>query len=145
MILRVQNVVWILSCVACLIVFIFVFFPSWKTIFKQSRHLAICQALKLFLIAISTPSRELGRSIEISFGSRQLVDRSSFFLSFYWIVPWQILDSWICQSLFARHLAWHLSRHLYLSRFTGLLFKHESRFPSHFSRSFSQQTYLLTS
>ena len=39
MILRVQNVVWILGCVACLIAFISMFFPSWKTIFKQSRHL----------------------------------------------------------------------------------------------------------
>ena len=38
-ILRVQNVVWILGCVACLIAFIFAFFPFSKTVFKQSRHL----------------------------------------------------------------------------------------------------------
>ena len=41
MILRVQNVVWIIGWVACLIAFISVFFSSWKTIFKQSRHLSI--------------------------------------------------------------------------------------------------------
>ena len=46
------------------------------------RHLAICQALKLFLIAISTDPRQLGGSIGKVPGpliaSRQLVDRSSF-------------------------------------------------------------------
>ena len=36
MILRVQNVDWILGWVACLIAFIFVFFPSWKTILDTS-------------------------------------------------------------------------------------------------------------
>ena len=48
----------------------------------QPRHLAICRALKLFLIAISTDPRQLGGSIEnvlgSSIASRQLVDRSSF-------------------------------------------------------------------
>ena len=37
------------------------------------------------------------------------------------------------------------SRHLYLSRFTGLLFKCRSWFPSHFSWSLSRQTCLFTS
>ena len=87
--------------------------------------------------------------IEISSGSsiasRQLVDQSRFFLAFCWIVPRQILNSFICRRLFSQHLAWQLSRHLYLLRFIGLLFKRESRFPSHFSRSLSQQTCLFTS
>ena len=78
MILKVQNVVGIFGWVACFIAFISVFFPYWKTIFKQSRYLAICRALKLFLIAISTNPRQLGGSIgkvpRPSIASRQLVD-----------------------------------------------------------------------
>ena len=82
MILKVQNVVGIFGWVACFIAFISVFFPYWKTIFKQSRYLAICRALKLFLIAISTNPRQLGGSIgkvpRPSIASRQLVDWSRF-------------------------------------------------------------------
>ena len=37
------------------------------------------------------------------------------------------------------------SQHLYLSRLTGLLFKRESQFPTHFSLSLSRQTCLFTS
>ena len=73
------------------------------------------------------------------------MDRSSFFLAFCWFVPRQILNSFICQRLFPWHLARHLSRHLYWSRFTRLLFKRESRLPSHFSWSLSWQTCLFTS
>ena len=82
MILKVQNVVWIFGWVVCFIAFISVFFPYWKTIFKQSRYLAICWALKLFLIAILTNPRQLGGSIgkvpRPSIASRQLVDWSRF-------------------------------------------------------------------
>ena len=99
------------------------------------RHLAIYWAFQLPLIAILIASRQLSGSIEISFGPsiayRQLVDRLSYFLIFCWFVPRQILNSFFCWCLFA----WHLSRHLYLSRFTGLLFKRKSRFPPHFSWS----------
>ena len=34
-----KIVVWIFGWAACLIAFIFVFFSSWKTVFKQSRQL----------------------------------------------------------------------------------------------------------
>ena len=59
------------------------------------RHLLdtwlICRALKLFLITILTPSRQLGGSIEkvsvSSIASRQLMDRSSFFNHVWWILP----------------------------------------------------------
>ena len=71
-------------------------------------HLAIYWAFQLPLIAITIASRQLGGSIEISFGpstaSRQLVDRSSFFLAFCWFFPQQILDSFIRRHLFAWHL-----------------------------------------
>ena len=68
------------------------------------RHLAIYQAFQLPLIAILIASQQLDGSIKISSGSsiasRQLVDRSSFFLAFCWFVPRQILDSCIYRRLF---------------------------------------------
>ena len=79
MILRGLYCVWIIGCVACLIVFMSVFFSSQKTVLKAystpPRHLAICRASKLFLIEILTPPRHL-------------VDRSIMFLS-----PQQLLNS----------------------------------------------------
>ena len=125
MILRVQNVDWILGWVACLIAFIFVFFPSWKTILDTSLTPG-------YLLSFSTSSYRNHNSfsitrwidwdffwtlnsfstadglIEISSGPstacRQLVDRSSFFLAFCWFFPQQILDSFIRRHLFAWHL-----------------------------------------
>ena len=59
------------------------FSPLEKLIFMLSRHLAICRALKLFLIAISTLPRQLGGSIKkvpgSSIASWRLVDWSRFF------------------------------------------------------------------
>ena len=138
------------------------FLSNLDTFSTLSWHLAICQALKLFLIVISTPSQQLGGSIEISFGSsipswqlggsieisfgssiasRQLVDWSSFFLAFVELsldrpsiaesVEAFLLDTWLDTCL-------NTSRHLYLSKFTNLLYKGLARFPSHFSRSLSR-------
>ena len=141
---------WLSCMIDCIHICVF---PSWKKLFLSNLdsfstppwHLAIYRAFQLPLIVISIASRQLGGLIEISSGSsiasQQLVDQSRFFLAFCWIVPQQILGSCICRCLFARHL----SQHLYLSRFIGLLFKRESRFPSHFSRSLSRQTCLFTS
>ena len=71
------------------------------TISTPPRHLAICRALKLFLITISKLPRQLGESIEkvpgSSIASRQLVDRSSFFSYLCCFVPRHLLDSCICQ------------------------------------------------
>ena len=115
-ILKVQNVVWIFGWVVCFIAFISVFFPYWKTIFKQSRYLAICWALKLFLIAILTNPRQLGGSIgkvpRPSIASRQLVDRSSFCSWSGTFVPRYLLDTCICRRAFPRHLPRQMARHL---------------------------------
>ena len=54
------------------------------------------------------------------------------------------LDSCICQYFNFRHLAQHLSRHLYLSTFTNLLYNGSTRFPSHFSRSLSLDRSVLS-
>ena len=58
------------------------FLSNLDTFSIPPRHLAICRALKLFLIAISTDPRQLDGSIEKVPGpliaSWQLVDRSSF-------------------------------------------------------------------
>ena len=91
-------------------------FPFLKTDFKPPRHQAICRALTLFHIAISTLPQQLGGLIEnvpgSSIASRQLVDRSSFFqpllmcpstdsqqlhlLTFFFSTP---LDTSICRDL----------------------------------------------
>ena len=117
-----------------------------------SRHLAICRALKLFLIAISTDPRQLGGSIEKvprpSIAYRQLVDRSSFcscvfalFLNTFSTtssVDVVFLDTFLNKWL-------DTSRHLYVSRITKDLYKGQARSGSHFSRSLSRQKCLFTS
>ena len=117
-----------------------------------SRHLAICRALKLFLIAISTDPRQLGGSIEKvprpSIAYRQLVDRSSFcscvfalFLNTFSTtssVDVVFLDTFLKKWL-------DTSRHLYVSRITKDLYKGQARSDSHFSRSLSRQKRLFTS
>ena len=154
MILKVQNVGWIFGWVACFIAFISVFFPSWKIFLSNldisstlARHLAIYRALKLFLIAISTDSRQLGGSIGKvpgpSIASRQLMDRLSFcycvfafFLDTFSIAAFvdvvfidTFLDKWldtsICQEL--------------------LRYKGQAWSGSYFSQSLSQQKCLFTS
>ena len=67
MILRVQNVDWILGWVACLIAFIFVFFPSWKTILDTSLTLG-------YLSSFSTSSY---RNHD-SFSTTRWIDRDFF-------------------------------------------------------------------
>ena len=78
-----------LSCMLdCIHVYVSLFLKNWFLATSiDPQHLLdtwiACRALKLFLIAISTPSRQLGGSIEKVPGSliasRQLMDRSSFF------------------------------------------------------------------
>ena len=69
-----------------------------KLILKASstppRHLAICRASKLFLIAISTPGGSIKKAPIPSIASRHLVDRSSL-ISCVWC---------FCTSTLARHL-----------------------------------------
>ena len=119
-----------------------------KLVFSNFDTWLIYRALKLFLIAISTPSWQLGGSIEkvpkclIAF--QQLVDRLSFFNRVWWILPWHFS---IAASVDALTLDTFLdtSRHLYLSSFTNLLYKGLAWFPSHFSRSLSWQIHPFTS
>ena len=119
------------------------FFPSWKTVFKLSRHLLdtwlAIKLLSFVLITISADHWQLGGSIEKvpgpSIASRQLVDRLSFcscvltlFLDtfstavsvdivFFDIILDRCLDT---------------SRHLYLLRITKDLYIGFSRSSSHF-------------
>ena len=93
------------------------FLSNLDTSLTLSRHLAVCQALKLFLIAISWAVSTVGGSIgkvpRPSIASRQLVDWSSLFLSFVELS----LDSSSIASFVDAFFPWHLSRHLprYLS------------------------------
>ena len=143
-----------LSCIFdCIHVCVFLFLENWfLAISIDPWHLLdtwlICRALKLFLIAISTPSRQLGGSIKKVPGSliasRQLVDWSSFFNRVWWILPQHLSTATSVDALtFDTFL--DTSRHLYLSSFTDLLYKGSVRFPSHFSRSLSRQICLFTS
>ena len=108
-----------LSCMHdCTHIYIFPFLKNWfSAILTPYRHLAIYRAFQLPLITILIASRQLGGSIEISsrpsIASRQLVDRSSFLLTFCWFVPRKILDSFICRRLFARHLSTPLFVEIY--------------------------------
>ena len=121
MILKVQNDVWILSWVACLIAFISVFFPSWKTVFKQSRQLLDTSSTPGYLSSSWAFSyHNLDRS-SIAGGSIKKVPGPSItggsiellFLCLCF-VPRHFLDSCICWCCF--------SRHLYLSRITEDLY-----------------------
>ena len=131
MILKVQNDVWILSWVACLIAFISVFFPSWKTVFKQSRQLLDTSSTPGYLSSSWAFSyHNLDRS-SIAGGSIKKVPGPSItggsiellFLCLCF-VPRHFLDSCICRCCF--------SRHLYLSRITEDLYICSSRSDSHF-------------
>ena len=65
-----------------------------KTSSTPPRHLAICRASKLFLIAISTPGGSIKKVPIPSIAYRHLVDRSSL-ISCVWC---------FCTSILARHL-----------------------------------------
>ena len=111
MILRVYNVDWILGWVACLIAFISVFFPSWKTVFKQSRQLLDTSSTPGYLSSFST---SFYHNLD-SFSTARWIDRQTFwtlnsfsiaggsikllYYLFCWIVPRQILDGYISRSL----------------------------------------------
>ena len=141
----------IFGWVVWLIAFIFVFFPFWKMVFKQSRHLAICQALKVFSYHNLDRSSTVGGSnVKVpgpSIASQLLVDRSSFsscvfslFVNtFSTVVSVDVvfldtfLDRWL-----------DTSRHLYLSRITEDLYICSSRFGSHFF-DFSQSVHSYSS
>ena len=108
---------WLSCMLDCIHVCLFLFLKNWfLATLKNSRHLAYLSSSKLFLIAISTPSRQLHVSIKkvlgSSIASRQLVDQLSFFNRVWWILP-PPFDSCICRRFnslhLARHLSWHLS------------------------------------
>ena len=104
MILRGLYGVWIISYVACLIAFMSMFFSSRKNVFKKActtppRHLAICQASKLFfLITISTSSTPDGSIEKVTvslIATARSINRAT------------ILDMVVSSSTLAQHL--HLS------------------------------------
>ena len=136
----------------CFFLFEKLFLSNLDNFLTPPRHLAIYQALKLFLITISTPSRQLSGSIKktlvSSIASRQLVDRSSFFNRVWWILPWHLsiaafVDVFLLDTYLDRCL--DTSRHLYLLRFTEPLYIGYVWSGFHFSRSLSRQTCLFTS
>ena len=93
---------WLSCMLNCIHICVFPFLKNWfYAIPTPPRHLAICRALKLFLIAISTLPRQLGGSIKkvhgSSIASRQLVDRSNFFSYLCCFVPRHLLDNCICR------------------------------------------------
>ena len=105
MILRVFNVDWILGWVACLIEFISIFFPSWKTVLKQSWQLLDTSSTLGYLSSFqafsyrnlntsSTPGGSIEKVLVSSIASRHLVDQSSL-ISCAWC---------FCTSTLARHL-----------------------------------------
>ena len=153
MILRVYIVDLILGWVTCLIAFIFMFFPSWKTIFKQSRQFLDTSSTPSYLLSFSTSSYH---HLD-SFLTARWIDRQSFWpLDSWWIDRASLLSFQLNWSLINPQQL-HLSKpfmldayldtfwHLYLSRFTKLLYIHLARFVSHFSQSLSWQIHLFTS
>ena len=116
-----------------------------KQVFSNLDTWLICQALELFLITILTDPQQLSgfikKVLEPLIASQQLVDRSRFcscvfalFLDTFSIAASvdvvfmdTFLDRWLDTS-------WHL----YLLRFTDLLYKGPTRFGSHFSRFLSR-------
>ena len=100
MILRGLYGVWIIGCVACLIAFISVFFSSRKTVFKSLLNTSSTPGGSIKKVLVSSiASRQLGRSIELLF-------------LIWWFVPRHMLDTYICQRLFSRHLPRQIARYL---------------------------------
>ena len=139
MILRVQNVVWILGCVACLIAFIFAFFPFSKTVFKQSRHLHNTSRHLAYLLSSSIDfyrnldtSRQLGGSIEKP--PVPLIAPRSIKLILLW-TPLDTSRQLHLSKLLKLDTYLDTSRHLYLSRITKHLYKGSNAIRSSFSRS----------
>ena len=95
---RFQNDVWILGYVACLIAFISVFFPSWKTIFKQFQHLLdtsqylayLSRFSIVFFIAISTPLDSLVDRLRNLLSPRYLLDPLSLLCCGHLDTSWQM-------------------------------------------------------
>ena len=116
------------------------FLSNLDTSSKLPRHLAICQALKVFSYRNLNRSSTVGGSNEKvprpSIASRQLVDRSSFYSCVFALFLNTFLDSCICRRFFFLNTfldRWlDTSRHLYLSRFIEDLYTLSSRFGSYF-------------
>ena len=119
------------------------FFPSWKTGFKLSRHLLDTCSTPGYLSSFQTFSyRNLNRS-----STTRWIDRESswtldsfsisgglielLFLCLYFI-PRHLLDGFICRRCLSQHLPRQMAQHLYLSRITEDLYIGSSWFGSHF-------------
>ena len=160
MILRTKNVAWIFVWVACLIAFIFVFFSSWNIVFKQSRQLLDTSLTSSYLSSFSTSSYH---NLD-SFSTTRWINRQTFWnldsfltasgsMSFFIIFFVELfLNRSLTVASVEAFYAQHLSQHLYLSRFTELLYIHSAlsicHFAWHLSRSicpFTSQTSLTHS
>ena len=104
-----------------------VFFSSWKTAFKSwldtssipPRYLVVCQASSAFSNrnpdSFSIPSGSIENGSASSIASRHLVDRSSFYSWFCWVVPQHLLDTSAVDVHFSRHLPRQISQYLSIS------------------------------
>ena len=113
MILKVQNVVWIFGWVACFIAFVSVFFLSWKTDFKLSRHLVETSSTPGYLLSFqaffsyhnldssSTPDGSIEKVTVSLIATARSINRAT------------ILDMVVSSSTLARHL--HLSTAIFLT------------------------------
>ena len=141
MFLRVQNIVWILGCVTCLIAFIFVFFPSWKTVFKQSEHLSIPSlSFEIFSFFLSQSLHlSIVKSInrEISY----LLDPLSLLCYGHLDTSRQLHLSKLLNLDTCLNTSWHL----YLSRFTEVLYIGSYAIQTSFPRSLSIYPWLFIS
>ena len=143
MILKVQNVVWIFGWVACFIAFVSVFFLSWKTDFKLSRHLVETSSTPGYLSRSETFSYcNLDRSSTAGWIDREsswTLDNFSIvggsikllFLCLC-LVPRHLLDSFIYRHCYSRRLPRQMARHLSLSRITKDLYKGQAQSELHF-------------
>ena len=105
------------------------------------RHLAIYQASKLFLIAISTLGGLIEKVLVPSIASRHLVDQSSFCSWFCWVVPRHLLDTSAVNDLFLDTFldrCLDTSRHCICRDLLLALFKLLVRSGTHFIRSLSR-------
>ena len=109
-----------------------------KLILKASstppRHLAIYQASKLFLIAISTLGGLIEKVPISSIASRQLGRSIELLCLIWWVVPQHLLDTFICQSL---------SRYICLFNSQTSL-THSNLFPQGFFKLFQEFLQLVS-
>ena len=108
---------WLCCMFDCIHFSVFLFSKNYfKSLLDTSstppRHLAICRAFKLFLIAMSTPGGSIKKVLVSLIASQQLGRSIKLLFLICWFVPRHMLNTYICRRPFSQHLSRQISRHL---------------------------------